>query len=223
MRIGTLVTLGVASFGGCIAVSAQEYAYEKMMGLPIPSALGTRSPAPSIPVLAYGEETKADFPPRAPINKRKTGAKNTAAYCVRTCDGRYFPASSVGNESKSDGCSSLCPASEMQVFYGSSIDSAYSQAGKPYSSLSNALRYRTELVDGCTCNGKDTVGLARIKIEDDMTLRRGDIVATADGLQVIRKVVVGSTPQFAEAPKSVKAQFEGPSRIASTGQNSRIE
>lgn len=115
---------------------------------------------------------------------------------------------------KSEGCDSLCPASEMGVFYGRSIDSAYSRAGKPCSALANARRYRTELVDGCTCNGKDKVGLAKIKIEDDETLRRGDIVVTADGLQVIRKAVRGE-PHFAEASTSVQAQFARPARVSS--------
>ena len=42
----------------------------------------------------------------------------------------------------------------------------------------------TRLVAGCTCNGKDQIGLAPVKIEDDPTLRKGDIVAGANGLVV---------------------------------------
>jgi len=70
------------------------------------------------------------------------------------------------------------------VFYGSSIDNAASDNGKPYSELPNAFRYRNELVSGCTCNGKDQVGLAPVKIEKDPTLRKGDIVAGENGLLV---------------------------------------
>ena len=55
---------------------------------------------------------------------------------------------------------------------------------KPYSELPNAFRYRNELVAGCTCNGKDQIGLAPVKIEDDPTLRKGDIVAGENGLLV---------------------------------------
>ena len=57
-------------------------------------------------------------------------------------------------------CSSLCPASETKVVYGGSIDDAATENGKPYSALPNAFRYRNELVAGCTCNGKDPLGLA---------------------------------------------------------------
>ena len=50
--------------------------------------------------------------------------------------------------------------------------------------MPNAFRYRTEIVAGCTCNGKDQVGLAPIKIENDPTLRKGDLVVGANGLMV---------------------------------------
>src|ERR1041385_8526514 len=88
------------------------------------------------------------------------------AYCVRTCDGRYFPISTGGSQSNAASCNSFCPASETKVVYGSTIDHAATENGKSYSQLPNAFRYRNELVAGCTCNGKDSFGLAQIKIED---------------------------------------------------------
>ncbi len=36
----------------------------------------------------------------------------------------------------------------------------------------------------CTCNGKTALGLAKIDLAADPTLRAGDIVATAQGLKV---------------------------------------
>jgi hypothetical protein len=70
------------------------------------------------------------------------------------------------------------------VVYGGNIDNAATETGKPYSELPNAFRYRQEIVAGCTCNGKDQFGLAPVKIENDPTLRKGDIVAGANGLMV---------------------------------------
>ena len=105
------------------------------------------------------------------------GGGGGQAFCVRTCDGRYFPVAASDKASRAASCNSFCPASETKVFYGSSIDNAASDNGKPYSELPNAFRYRNELVSGCTCNGKDQVGLAPVKIEDDPTLRKGDVVA----------------------------------------------
>ena len=91
------------------------------------------------------------------------------AYCVRSCDGRYFPMNGPDNQSRVSSCNDLCPASDTKVVYGSSIDNAATESGKPYSELSNAFRYRNEMVAGCTCNGKDQIGLARSRSK---TIRR---------------------------------------------------
>lgn len=132
-----------------------------------------------------------------------------AAYCVRTCDGRYFPLSATGDQSRAEACKSLCPASETKVVYGGNIDSATTENGKPYSELPNAFKYRTELVSGCTCNGQDPGGLARINVESDPTLRKGDLVAGANGLVVTGKVADrrGASANFTPLPKSARAQF----------------
>jgi hypothetical protein len=108
----------------------------------------------------------------------------------------------------------LCPASETKLFFGASIDAAASQEGKAYSALPNAFRYRKELVPGCTCNGKDVAGLASVKVEDDKTLRRGDIVANKDGLEVVRSVSPGE-PRLAALPKSERVRFAKPPIVAS--------
>ena len=109
------------------------------------------------------------------------------AFCVRTCDGRYFPLSGADNQSRAASCNSFCPTAETKVVYGSNIDNAATENGKSYSELPNAFRYRNEIVAGCTCNGKDPMGLAPVSIENDPTLRKGDIVAGADGLVVASK------------------------------------
>lgn len=131
------------------------------------------------------------------------------AFCVRTCDGRHFPISGSDRESRAESCSSLCPASETKVVYGSSIDDAVTDNGKSYSDLPNAFRYRNELVSGCTCNGKDALGLAQVKIEDDPTLRKGDIVAGEKGLLVAsRPDRRGAELQFSPASDRIKARYQ---------------
>jgi hypothetical protein len=130
------------------------------------------------------------------------------AFCVRTCDGRYFPMAVRDGESSAEMCSNFCPASDTKIYHGSSIDNASTDSGKSYSDMPNAFRYRNELVSGCTCNGKDAVGLAPIKIEDDPTLRKGDIVAGADGLMVVGNRGRSASLNFTPAPKSLRAKFE---------------
>jgi hypothetical protein len=132
------------------------------------------------------------------------------AYCVRTCDGRHFPLPAADNQSRAASCSALCPASETRIVYGSGIDNAATENGKPYSELPNAFRYRNELVAGCTCNGKDPIGLASVKIEDDPTLRQGDLVAGQDGLLVAGRGADrrGAALNFSPASERIKARYQ---------------
>ena len=130
------------------------------------------------------------------------------AYCVRTCDGRYFPITAGDGQSRAASCNNFCPASETRIVYGSSIDHAATENGNPYSELPNAFRYRNELVDGCTCNGKDQLGLAPVKIEDDPTLRKGDIVAGANGLAVAAADKRGASLNFSPASAQLRAKYQ---------------
>ncbi|MET0904683.1 MAG: DUF2865 domain-containing protein [Tardiphaga sp.] len=137
------------------------------------------------------------------------GGGGGQAYCVRTCDGRYFPINANDNQSRAATCNNFCPASRTEIVYGSSIDNAATENGKNYSDLPNAFKFRNEIVAGCTCNGKDQFGLAQVKIEDDPTLRKGDIVAGADGLKSVartdkRGASLNMTPLSASAMAKIE-------------------
>ena len=135
-------------------------------------------------------------------------ASSGASYCVRTCDGRYFPLAATGGQTKAQACNSFCPASETKVVYGSSIDNAATDTGKSYSELPNAFRYRNEIVNGCTCNGKDPTGLAQVNVDDDKTLRRGDLVAGPNGLLMTgRDNARGKSASFSPVSKDMHARF----------------
>jgi hypothetical protein len=129
---------------------------------------------------------------------------------VRTCDGRYFPISASDGQSRAASCNSFCPASETRVLYGGTIDHALTESGKPYSELPNAFRYRSELVAGCTCNGKDETGLARIGIENDPTLRKGDIVVERGGLMIAGRGADrrGASLNLSPAPEAVRSHYQ---------------
>jgi hypothetical protein len=152
----------------------------------------------------------------APSDARPIGTGGQA-YCVRTCDGRYFPISASDGQSRAASCNSFCPASETKVVYGSNINSAATETGKLYSELPNAFRYRNELVAGCTCNGKDQIGLAPVKIENDPTLRRGDIVAGANGLMVSGRGADrrGASLNMSPVSPAVRARYERVPVVAS--------
>ncbi len=116
--------------------------------------------------------------PRGPSG----GTGQYVTYCVRLCDGRYFPMQHHANATPVQLCSAMCPATRTKVFSGSEISRATGYDGSRYQDLENAFVYRERLVSNCSCNGKDAFGLAPIDVATDPTLRTGDIVATPTGL-----------------------------------------
>ena len=114
------------------------------------------------------------------------------AFCVRSCDGKYFPLTMRGNATPVQMCQAFCPASATKVFYGSQIDSASASNGERYADSENAFAYRKALRADCTCNGKSPSGLAPVDLTLDTSLRSGDVVATTDGLVAYTGVRLGA-------------------------------
>lgn len=109
-----------------------------------------------------------------------------ANYCVRTCDGKYFPVNRGGRGDipLDNICHAMCPAAQTKIFSGAGIENATASDGQKYMSIPNALVYRTKIVDDCTCNGRDPYGVVTVDLENDPTLRRGDIVVQENGIKV---------------------------------------
>jgi hypothetical protein len=126
-----------------------------------------------------------------PLPPRPVVAGSGPAFCVRSCDGKYFPLMRAA-ASPVQMCQAFCPASSTKVFFGSSIDGAYSSSGERYADSENALAYRKALRAGCTCNGRDPAGLAPVDLTLDSSLRPGDVVATTDGLVAYSGVRIGN-------------------------------
>jgi Protein of unknown function (DUF2865) len=156
------------------------------------------APGPSLPPLpppsgvpdARPQANQADplgrIRPGESITNSNTG--RVVAYCVRLCDGRYFPLERHATAQPARLCSAFCPGSATKVFNGSVIEFATAADGGRYGDLKTAFLYRKKLVDNCTCNGRDAFGLAAIDIDSDPTLRTGDTVTTTDGTQLIEVI-----------------------------------
>jgi hypothetical protein len=128
------------------------------------------------PVTSYAD-------PNAPLRSPEpTRSEGGIAYCVRLCDGRYFPIQRHRGTSLAQICSSFCPASATKIYNGNGIDHAVAPDGQRYSELGTAFAYRQKIIPDCTCNGRDAFGLVSPPVDDDPTLRPGDIVATNAGL-----------------------------------------
>jgi len=124
------------------------------------------------------------FRPQRPEAPRP--ASSPGGYCVRLCDGRYFPVPpSAGTESTPALlCNALCPAAATRVYSGGGIDKATAASGEPYTKLDTAFLYRERLVEGCTCNGDEAGGTAALDFQYDPTLKPGDVVVTKAGPRV---------------------------------------
>ena len=127
-------------------------------------------------------------PPPRPVATAGSGP----AFCVRSCDGKYFPVTARGGFSPAQMCQAFCPASATKVYFGSSIDGAASSSGERYAESENAFAYRKALRADCTCNGRDPAGLAPVDLALDGSLRAGDVVATASGLVAYTGVRLGT-------------------------------
>jgi Protein of unknown function (DUF2865) len=142
----------------------------------------------------FADPFQQNQPPAPPPRSVASGGP---AFCVRSCDGKYFPLTR-GNASPVQMCQAFCPASPTKVFYGSNIDSATSATGERYADSENAFAYRKALRADCTCNGRDSAGLAPVDLTLDASLRAGDVIATTDGLVAYSGIKVGNdqSPEF---------------------------
>ena len=122
---------------------------------------------------------------------RPVASGSGPAFCVRSCDGKYFPLAR-GNATPVQMCQAFCPATATRVFFGSNIDGAYASNGERYADSENAFTYRKALRADCTCNGRDPAGLAPVDLTLDTSLRPGDVIATTDGLVAYSGVRVGA-------------------------------
>lgn len=130
-------------------------------------------------------------PHYVPPTRSAAAGGSGPAFCVRSCDGKYFPLMR-GLVSAAQMCQAFCPASATKVYFGSSIEGASSQTGERYADSENAFAYRKALRADCTCNGREPVGLAPVDLALDSSLKAGDVIATTDGLVAYTGVRVGN-------------------------------
>jgi hypothetical protein len=178
--LGCLIAAGAAIMLSASPVAAQNI-FEQLFG-------GIRRALPPAPYLGAHPPMRVAPLSLSPHQQSERVAPNPGGprtgFCVRLCDGRYFPVQARRNASTVAQCSSFCPASKTKVFSGTVIDHAVSGDGRRYADLPNAFVYRQRMVPGCTCDGRSATGVASVPIEEDATLRSGDIVATDSGLTV---------------------------------------
>lgn len=149
-------------------------------------------------------EAPAAVPAAAPVRRpttrqtrearQATFAADTVSrtFCVRTCDGYFFPVGPIlrgaDHHAQAGACAAMCPGAEVQLYSSRSgaIEDARGAGGRLYTASLTAFRHRGELVAGCSCQGGVTRGLASLPIGRDHTLRAGDAIVTATGVRLMR-------------------------------------
>ncbi len=192
-RVRRRVTLvAAATLAGCLTLApdrvSAEGLFEFFFGGAQKQQARQASPLTSFFADPFGLNQQQSAP--APVPRM---AGSGPAFCVRSCDGKYFPLTMRGNVSPVQTCQAFCPASVTKVFYGSTIEGATASNGERYADSENAYAYRKALSADCTCNGRTPSGLAPVDLTLDTSLRSGDVVATSDGLVAYTGVRLGAS------------------------------
>ncbi len=187
-RHGKSIVVGMAAglTAAFVLLAAPQTAGAQGIFKSIFGGIQPRLQPPSTPtdIHAYSEPMPVlpQAPNHSPDRIVSNGGGAATSYCVRTCDGHYFPLQPHAGLSVAQACRAFCPASATQVYRGGTINTAVTSEGRRYVDLPNAFAYRRHLVAGCTCNGRDAFGLAPLAPLSDPTLKPGDVVATSQGL-----------------------------------------
>jgi Protein of unknown function (DUF2865) len=192
LRVRRRATLVAAAIAGSLIVAPGSVSAEGLFDMFFGGAQKQQArPAP--PQASFFADPFANNQPAPqPAPTQRVAGGSGPAFCVRSCDGKYFPLTMRGNASPAQTCQAFCPASATKVFYGSHIDGATSGNGERYADSENAFAYRKALRADCTCNGRNPSGLAPVDLTLDTSLRSGDVIATTDGLVAYTGVRLGA-------------------------------
>ena len=146
-RMGVLLIAFMLCTAGSVQTAAAQGLFDALFGgfqRRAPRQLPPETSSYADPVFGESRRPSAD-----------SGFGHGTVYCVRTCDGRYFPLQRHAGASPADLCRSFCPTAKTMVFSGSRIDTAVAQNGTRYADLDKAFGYHDKVTDTCSCNGKD--------------------------------------------------------------------
>jgi hypothetical protein len=151
-----------------------------------------RPMAPTVSHLPAAPRQMATRPATRQAAAIASSDRTSQAFCVRSCDGYFFPigasARGEGRQAQAAACNAMCPGATMRLFSSrnGSIETARTDGGQLYTATATAFRHRERLVSSCSCQGDATRGLARLALSQDHTLRTGDAVVMDKGVRIFR-------------------------------------
>lgn len=103
-------------------------------------------------------------------------------FCVRTCDGYFFPLIKSTRATRQQSCEFACPSATMDVYDGPTIETARNRKGQRYTALPRAFAFRDRASSACVCNDPATAqARAEEAGRDDPTLQSGDVLIETGG------------------------------------------
>ncbi|MDX2258682.1 MAG: DUF2865 domain-containing protein [Hyphomicrobiaceae bacterium] len=152
---GLVASLFVLALAGWPAAARAQSLFDGLFGV-----FGGSQPKMSVRRLPPLTPQSNPWSPRhdAPAEDDATSGGSYRTYCVRTCDGYYFPIRSATSPATfrrdAAACEQAC-GSQARLYYlpKSSDDPAAMMdlSGRTYGELRHAFLYRKRLVDGCAC------------------------------------------------------------------------
>lgn len=186
-----MMLVAAAVLAGSLALSPRMASAEGLFDLFFGGSQKQQQRQAPLPQANFFADPLSQNQQQQPAPPPRTVASGSGpAFCVRSCDGRYFPLT-ARSASPVQLCQAFCPASPTKVFFGSNIDGASSAGGERYADSENAFAYRKAMRADCTCNGRDPAGLAPVDLTLDTSLRSGDVIATTNGLVAYSGIRVG--------------------------------
>ncbi len=176
--------VAAALFAAAADARAQGF-FDYLFGGPRPPSYGAgfydvypRTLSPTRRVRS-GKAARRAARPSAPVAE---ASSRSEGFCVRRCDGYYFPLVTAGHDSPQDACDAGCPGARVDVYEGASIETARGPDGDKYTALPNAFRFRDQRQRACSCNPPEgSQAYFQRMLRKDPTLRAGDIIFEKKG------------------------------------------
>jgi hypothetical protein len=132
------------------------------------------------------------FGPKRPAKKPGAGGggggrggTHAGGYCVRTCDGYFFPLIKSSRATRQQSCNFACPSSTVEIYDGANIETSRNARGETYKALMDSLAGRADSSARCSCNDPSTsAAYSRDAARTDPTLQNGDFVIEDEGALV---------------------------------------
>jgi hypothetical protein len=197
------------------------------------ATLTSLQPGPKGLAKGSSEKPEVDADGKVTYARHFFGGGSYRTLCVRSCDGYYFPISTVtsrGNFGRDEAvCQSLCPNTEAALYAhtaGSESENMYRVVdGRSYRELPTAFQYRKTYDAACTCtfaakmmltaDGKEVIDVEGSRaayspaVTTDAAAAIDGIVAPADGIPAVEPAVVEAGVSAGVMPAAVDASASG--------------